>query len=239
MVDDRRVGHTQRLRVTAKEIQVLLAVANAASMNHDTRERRRTVQSTMTRAVQLESNGHDVLQHAMMWAVRVSWRCWVIHWGTKLRTPCEKAPEVELLREGCCVDDDGGVLEAAVVREGTLRQAEYMDKLEVGPETDRAGDARWRYRDECGSVHAGATRAPLAEGDVGARWSRIDEALTVTMTLWHDITTTVSDAMLAASRVKDKTHRGVDEARLGAGVEGCCLDILLGTIAWTSTGGVR
>ena len=68
------MGHTQLLRMTAKEIQGLLAVANATPMNHDTRARRRTMQSMMTRTAQLESNGHEVLQHAKMCSVRVSWR---------------------------------------------------------------------------------------------------------------------------------------------------------------------
>ena len=61
----------------------------------------------------------------------------------------------------CCDDDDGDVLDIAVVHEVILRGTKCMTKLEVGDLVQRPTewDARSRYRDE--SVDSdGSRRCP-------------------------------------------------------------------------------
>ena len=69
-----------------------------------------------------------------------------------------KDPEVGLLREECSDDDDGAVTTAAVVYEGTLRET----KSRYRPSGTHVGVTAAKV----GSVIGGATRAPMAEGDV-------------------------------------------------------------------------
>ena len=88
-------------------------------------------------------------------------------------------------------DDDGQVLDIAVVQQHLLLESKYMDKLKVCPTGRLSGTDVGVTATKTGSVVVDKTRAPVQNDMSRARRLQANKALTMAMTLWHDFTTSL------------------------------------------------